>query len=102
MERKIEYDFNLIGHEYKGPMMLHFNNGSKVVKAGDELEITEDSICQKDIHYFEVTDKSKVLKGTRIRINYYWRNFYGCYINFDLNGKNYDIKSSNFKFVDNE
>lgn len=82
-----------IGERYTKPIMIEISNGKYVCEKGNKLKTKVDCICQSDLYYHYKAVKEKIPKGTTVEVNYYWKNFYGDYVNVTYKNKNYDIKT---------
>ena len=79
----VDYEPNIIGHEYT------FNPRSgKVIK---------ESYDQTDLHYGKRDPKPPIPEGPELKVDCWWRNFYGSYFRVKYNGNCYDVKSSNIE-----
>lgn len=55
----------------------------------------KDTYDEADFHYFERKTKQPIPKGTRLKVECWWMNFYGSYFKVRYNGKSYDVKTTN-------
>lgn len=74
---------NLIGHEYTFKPLK-----GKVIK---------ESYDQADLHYWQRESKPPIPKGTELKVDCWWMNFYGDYFRVEYNGNKYDVKTDNIE-----
>ena len=87
-----------IGVHYKKPTAITIHNGVRIIcKEGLNL-ITTKSVCDEaDLHYFKKHIK-RIPENTSIRVDSYWKNFYGDYIRTVYDGNTYDINPEYLKY----
>lgn len=87
-----------LGHHYTEPVEIYISNGYYICEQGKKIIIDVDSFCEADLHYLKKKCKKMIPKNTVVKINYYFFNFYGGYVNVTYKKNDYDIPTKSLRW----